>query len=133
MRAEPDAGAQSHVHAGPGTKLNSRIAALPTAWAFWPAVAGAVTFVLAALILAWANSAKPMLKLEVSFSRDACCSWQVWVNGTTTADITVLPMQWGKTATYSVPLYTAHVDHLRMPIGQSASETMTMRKLWIAR
>jgi hypothetical protein len=97
------------------------------------AVVGIVAFVASAAILAWGRHDRPVLRFAVAFSQNDCCSWQVWVNGTTLRDVTVLPMQWGREATYSVPLFTSRVVHLRMPLGQTPGGTITLRRIWITR
>lgn len=95
--------------------------------------AGVASFGLATGVLAWSAHDKPVLHLDVTFSRSACCSWQVWVNGTTTPQITVLTMQSGVEATYDVPLFTSHVEHLRMPAGQTPGGVIAIHRIWVTR
>lgn len=97
------------------------------------AMAGVAAFGASAGILAWGKHDRAVLRLNVAFSRNDCCSWQVWVNGATLRDIAVLPMQWGREATYSVPLSTSHVVRLRMPLGQTKGGTMTLHRIWVTR
>jgi hypothetical protein len=90
-----------------------------------------VSFVLAAAILAWGAHDKPMLRLDVTFSRNACCSWQVWVNSS--ADITVLPIFQGAEQSYSVPLSVERIHDLHIPLGQVKGMTATLRDIRVTR
>ena len=42
---------------------------------------GVAAFGISAGALGWANHDRPLLRLDVAFDRQACCSWQVWVDG----------------------------------------------------
>jgi hypothetical protein len=99
----------------------------------WPLAAGLAAFVFSVGVLLFADHDKPSLRLDVAFSANACCAWQVWVNGARSEDITVLRMKSGSHATYSVPLYVPRIQRLRMPIGQVPGGTVTIRRIWIER
>jgi len=92
-----------------------------------------LAFLVATAFLLWGSNDRPILELDVAFSSNACCSWQVWVNGTDLRDITVLPVVQGTERTYDVPLMTNHVSYLRMPIGQVDGMTMTLRDIRVTR
>jgi len=94
---------------------------------------GILAFVVVALALAWGRSGRATLHVVASFSKNDCCSWQVWVNGTTAGDITVLPVGWGITRDYSVPLHTTRISYLRMPVGQTTDATITLRRIYVTR
>lgn len=98
-----------------------------------PVAAFALALVLTGAVAVWAtHPPPPTLELELTFSDDACCSFQVWVNETTLEHITVLPIQAGRRVTYSVPLSSPAVDHLWMPLGDVASSSVTIHSIRIA-
>lgn len=94
---------------------------------------GLTAFAFSALLLAWGSHNRPVLRLDVAFSANACCSWQVWVNGTSPKDVNVLPMYPGTEHTYEVPLTVTHVSYLRMPLGQTKGMTVTFRDVRVTR
>jgi hypothetical protein len=125
------AAAGSRRHVG---ELVERLRRWTSSRAFLPIAVAVATFTIAGAALGWATyGGKPTLKLELTFSEDACCSLQVWVNGTTSKDITALPIEWGTRETYSVPLLAPRVHRLRLPVGEVPGSTVTIRKIWIAR
>jgi hypothetical protein len=137
MSSEPEVGTQPPsgtvrraLHA---SEMVARLRGLPAKRAFWPMAAGVAAFAVTASVLAWAAHDAPVLRLELAFGNNACCSMQVWVNGTSATDITVIPIQWGKTATYSVPLQTTRVTQLRMPLGEVPRSSVVVRRIWITR
>jgi hypothetical protein len=97
------------------------------------ALVGVIALAATASAIVWGRHDRATLRLKVQFSANACCSWQVWVNGTDVSAITVLPMHWGKTDVYSVPLRTSHIDHLRLPLGQQRGGVVTVKRIWISR
>jgi hypothetical protein len=94
---------------------------------------GLTAFAGSTALLSWGTHDRPVLRLDVAFSANACCSWQVWVNGTSLREITVLPVLAGTETTYQVPLTVEHVSYLRMPLGQSKGMTVTFRDIRITR
>ncbi len=90
---------------------------LVSARALLPLVVALVVFGAGCGILAWARHDPPRLQIDATFSADACCSWQVWVNDSNPGNLTILPMQWGTEATYTVPVYRSHIGHLSIPVG----------------
>ena len=104
--------------------------------ALWPVIAGISAFALTAGLIAYAmHPAKPMLHLDVTLSKQMCCSMQVWVNSTDVRDTTVLPMKPGTRTTYSLPVQTQFVHFFRLsPSDRSgAGETVSIHRIWTTR
>jgi hypothetical protein len=136
MSSEPDVGTQPSAgvtRRALRARELARLRGLVRARAFWPVTAGVAAFAVAAGIFGWAAHDRPVLGLELAFSKDACCSMQVWVNRTRTSDFTVIPIQWGKTAIYSAPLHTARVTQLGMMLGDVPKSSVVVRRIWISR
>lgn len=92
-----------------------------------------MSFLICTAALAWGAHDKPVLRVDVAFSANACCSWQVWINGVAARDITVLPMYQGTEFAYAVPLAVQRITYLRMPLGQVKGMTATIRDIRITR
>lgn len=80
------------------------------------AAAALAGFAVAAAALLWGGHDKPVIEIDADFGTTACCSWQVWVNGTSAADVNVLPIRQGR-STYRIPLFASRVGRLRMPLA----------------
>lgn len=101
--------------------------------AVWPAVAAAVVFAIMGAILVWGARGNPTLHLDMAFSRNACCVTQILVNEPGSAGVTPLGIVSGSRSTYSMPLNAAHVDRLRLPLGNVLHSSVVIRRIWITR
>ncbi len=106
---------------------------LVTSRALLPWVAGIGAFLIASGVLAWAQHDSPQLRIDATFSKTACCSWQVWVNDSNPSNLTILPMQWGEPATYAVPVYRSSISHLAIPVGTQPGGSVVIRGISLTR
>jgi hypothetical protein len=113
--------------------MMARLRGLAEARSFWPIATGVAAFAVTASVLGWASHDRPVLRLELTFSKNACCSMGILVNGTTAANTTYRPIQWGKTATYSATLHAARVTQLGIPLGEVPKSSVLVRRIWITR
>jgi hypothetical protein len=115
-----------------GLRSLRRITAHRSSRAFVPVVVGLVAFVVTTTALVWANHDRPLLRIEVTFSPQACCSWQVWIGGQG-GDLTILEQHAASTAVYAVPIYRQEIDRLFVTTGTQPGGRATVRRIWITR
>jgi hypothetical protein len=98
-----------------------------------PLAVGLLAFAVSSGVFVWGTHDRPVLRMEVSFDREACCAWQVWVGGVPTGELTVLPLNPGTTTVYTVPLNRSRVDRLFVPVGTQAGGSVMVRRIWVTR
>jgi hypothetical protein len=85
-------------------------------------------------ILEWGAAAgTPILRLDLTYSRTACCQTIVWINEQTQRPTAVLPIYPGRRATYNVELTTAHVYRIRLDPGSVVRSAFVIHAIWITR
>jgi hypothetical protein len=95
-------------------------------------VIGVASFAVVSLLLVWGNHDRPVLRIQAAFGPNACCSWQVWIQGLN-GDLTVLPLQAGTDNVYTVPIYRPKIHQLFITAGTQPGGTARISRIWITR
>jgi hypothetical protein len=98
------------------------------------AAVGVSAFAAAAVVLEWGAAAGPVaLKLDLTYSRTACCQSIVWFNDQTRGPAAVLQIYPGQRRTYTVPVRTPEIRRLRIDPGVVVGSTVVIHAIWLER
>jgi hypothetical protein len=96
---------------------------------------GLAAFLSGWALLAWAaHGPERVLVVNATFSSNACCTMQIWLNGATRQDdAIVLPIQPGVEADYEFPMEKTRITRLRLKLGDKAGSSVVLHRIYVRR